>query len=74
MLIESLVKRDGPQIVTIQGWRYEFKPNRYGKLVAEVLSPFHVEFLTRNILGKIYYRPYKESRNVRKSLPARESS
>lgn len=41
MLIECLIKRDGPTHVVVAGFDYVFKPNERGRSVCEVMSSGH---------------------------------
>lgn len=56
MLIECLIKREGPTHINIHGFPYVFDKNEHGHYVCEVVSDSHANYLMRTS-GK-YYRPY----------------
>lgn len=55
MLIECLIKRDGPTHVTLAGFDYVFDENKEGRKVCDVLSTDH----QAHFLALKDYIPYK---------------
>ena len=45
MLIECMIKRDGPCIRTIHGREYRFKPDEKGRLVCQVDNGEHANMM-----------------------------
>ena len=56
MLVECLIKREGPTVVTMEGFSYEFKDREGdGRMVCEMHNGGHID---RLLSTKTLYRPY----------------
>lgn len=60
MIIECLIKREGPTEIIINGFKYMFKKNDAGHYVAPVLSGEHRAWMLRDSQSFREYNPEKD--------------
>ena len=62
MVIQCLIKRDGPTHMNLNGFSYAFEKNQHGHYVAEVNSREHREYLMGLPDFKVYETPVKDKK------------
>lgn len=59
MVIQCLIQRDGPTVVTKAKQKYIFQENRHGDSVCEVQNQDHALLFLK--MGERYYKPYDKA-------------